>query len=383
MTALSALQMEPHDTGRAWIEINREALRQNVEALRALLPPRCELMVVVKANAYGHGALPVARELNRLGVRAFGVATIAEAVELRKGGICGELLILGYTPPEDFPLLAAWDLTQSVISCEYAKLLNRFGGKINVHLCIDTGMHRCGERCENIRQIQSVFHMQHLRVTGLFSHLCTADTMKPEDQAYARAQGQAFWQTLHRLEADGCRCGKKHLLASYGVLNYPEFGGDYARIGIALYGLQSRQSDSPRHALPLRPVLSLKARVAMLKKLHAGEGAGYCLHDIASSERTIAVVTIGYADGLPRCLSDARGSVLIRGKRAPIVGLICMDQTLVDVTDIPETCCGDPVTLIGESGSQRITAYELSDLAHTITNELLSRMGSRLPRIVV
>lgn len=383
MMTLSDLEMEPHDTGRAWIEISRQAIRQNVEALRALLPPRCELMAVVKANAYGHGALPVARELKQLDVRAFCVATIAEAVELRKGGICGELLILGYTPPEDFPLLVTWNLTQSVISYEYAQILNRFGREINVHLCVDTGMHRCGERCENLRQIQSVFHMRHLRVTGIFSHLCTADTTNPVDQAYVRAQNHAFRQTLRLLEQDGYCCGKKHLLASYGALNYPEFGGDYARLGIALYGLQSKKSDAPGHPLPLRPVLSLKARVAMLKKLHTGEGAGYGLHYTAASERTIAVVTIGYADGLPRSLSNARGAVLIRGKRAPIVGLICMDQTLVDVTDIPETCCGDPVVLIGESGNQRITAYELSDLAHTITNELLSCMGSRLPRIVV
>ena len=166
-------------------------------------------------------------------------------------------------------------------------------------------------------------------------------------------------------------------------MNYPEFGGDYARVGIALYGLQSRQSDASRHSLPLQPVLSLKARVAMLKKLRTGEGAGYGLHYTATSERTIAVVTIGYADGFPRSLSNSRGSVLIRGKKAPIVGRICMDQTLVDVTDIPETCCGDLVVLIGESGNQRITAYELCNLTHTITNELLSRMGNRLPRIVV
>lgn len=380
---LSDLQMKPHETGRAWIEISRQAIRQNIEALRAVLPTRCELMAVVKANAYGHGALPMARELNRLGVRAFCVATIAEAVELRKGGICGELLILGYTPPEDFPLLVTWNLTQSVISYEYAEILNRFDAKINVHLCIDTGMHRCGERCENIQRIQSVFHMRHLRVTGIYSHLCTADTMKPMDQSYACAQNQAFQQTLHRLEQDGYFCGKKHLLASYVALNYPEFGGDYARVGIALYGLQSRQSDASRHSLPLQPVLSLKARVAMLKKLRTGEGAGYGLHYTATSERTIAVVTIGYADGFPRSLSNSRGSVLIRGKKAPIVGRICMDQTLVDVTDIPETCCGDLVVLIGESGNQRITAYELCNLTHTITNELLSRMGNRLPRIVV
>ena len=177
------------DTGRAWIEIRRDALRQNVVALRTLLPPRCELMPALKANAYGHGALPVARELNCLGVRAFCVATVGEGMELRQGGVEGLILVLGYTPPEDFALLLAWDLTQAAVDCEYAKMLAHFGRGIQTHLAIDTGMHRCGERWEQMDALCEVLRSKRLRATGAFTHLCAADSADPEVVAYTLAQG--------------------------------------------------------------------------------------------------------------------------------------------------------------------------------------------------
>lgn len=371
------------DTGRAWIEIRRDALRQNVVALRTLLPPRCELMPALKANAYGHGALPVARELNCLGVRAFCVATVGEGMELRQGGVEGLILVLGYTPPEDFALLPAWDLTQAAIDCEYAKMLAHFGRGVQTHLAIDTGMHRCGERWEQMDALCEVLRSKRLRATGAFTHLCAADSADPEAIAYTLAQARAFADAIRALEGCGWRCAKQHLLASYGLLNYPQLGGDYARVGIALYGLLSGRNDFVRHPLPLTPVLSLKARIALLKTLRDGEHAGYGLEYAAHGERTIAVLPIGYADGLPRDLSCGRGHVLLHGRKAPIVGRVCMDQTLVDVTDIPETRRGDAAAVIGRSGEQEIAAYDLSEAGNTITNEWLSRLGARLPRIVV
>lgn len=379
----SRVRKKPFETGRAWIELDRENLRQNVEALRELLPQGCRLMPAVKANAYGHGAVLISRELNRLGVRSFCVATVSEGVELRRGGVQGEILILNYTHPEQFSLLRRYRLTQTVVDSSYAQLLNQYGRKMKVHLKIDTGMHRLGERAERIDALCGVFSCKNLMVTGAYTHLCCADTNAPEDRKYTEMQGKAFRQVISELEKRGHSCGKVHLLASYGLLNYPKLAGDYARVGIALYGVLSNRADLERCPIPLRPALSLKARVALTKKLRAGEGAGYGLQHVAQQEETIAVLTIGYADGLPRALSCGRGKALLHGAEAPIIGRICMDQTLVDVTGIPNVKAGDIAVIIGSSGQREITVYDLAEASGTITNELLSRLGGRLNRIML
>lgn len=379
----SRLHRQPFETGRAWIELDRENLRQNVIALRQRLPQGCQLMSAVKANAYGHGAVLISRELNRLGVRAFCVATVSEGIELRRGGVKGEILILGYTHPEQFPLLRRYRLTQTVVDSSYAHLLNTYGRKIKVHLKIDTGMHRLGERAEKIDEICGVFRCKNLAVTGAYTHLCSADTVSSSDQTLTREQGEAFAQVLADLRERGCSPGKVHLLASYGLLNYPELAGDYARVGIALYGVLSNRADLDNCPLPLRPVLSVKARVALTKDLYAGEGAGYGLQHVAQHDQKIAVLTIGYADGIPRALSCGHGTVLLHGAQAPIIGRVCMDLTLVDITDIPDVKTGDIATIIGASGQREITVYDLAEEAGTITNELLSRLGGRLNRIML
>ena len=186
-----------------------------------------------------------------------------------------------------------------------------------------------------------------------------------------------------RWDQRGLNCGKIHLLSSDGLLQYPELAGDYARVGIALYGVLSQGADMESCRIDLRPVLSVKARVALVKDLYAGETAGYGLGYIAESNRKIAVLSIGYADGIPRDLSCGKGRVLIAGSEAPIIGLICMDQLLVDVTDIPDAAAGDTAVLIGTSGSRQITACDLAEQTGTITNEILSRLGNRLNRIII
>jgi serine/alanine racemase len=369
--------------GRAWIELDHDALRHNVEALRGLLPDGCELMPAVKANAYGHGAVPVARELNRLGVGAFCVASAEEGAELREHGVRGEILILGYTHPKRLPLLGRHDLTQTVIDLPYAKLLNAYGRNIKAHIAVDTGMHRLGEPWENIENIAAMFRLPNLRIEGICTHLCADETKSPEDKAFTLAQGQAFRRVLSQLEARGCVCPRAHLLASYGLLNYPCLGGDYARVGIALYGVLSTRSDSEHCALALRPVLSVRARVAAVKALRKGESAGYGLQFVAEEDSRIAVLAIGYADGLPRALSCGVGTVLLRGRRAPIVGRICMDQTLVDVSAIPDVRAGDAAVIIGRSDDAEITACDLAEQAGTISNEILSRLGERLERQMI
>jgi len=380
---LETIPKRPPCTDRAWIALDMNNLRKNISALKELTPQGCELMPAVKANAYGHGAVLISKELNRLGVKSFCVASISEGIELRRNGVKGEILILGYTHPEQFPMLWKYRLTQAVIDCSYAQLLNSYGKKLKVHIKIDTGMHRLGERVEHLDEICHIFDYNNLVVEGVFTHLCSAETKTGSDMEYTVAQATAFRQVISDLDKRGYSYGKVHLLASYGLFNYPEYAGDYVRIGIALYGVLSNRADLQNCPIKLHPVLSLKARVALVKDLYASEAAGYGLQYVANSHRRIAVLSIGYADGIPRALSCGNGSILINGKKAPIIGRICMDQMLVDVTDIQDVKSGDIAVLIGKSGQQEITAYDLAEESATITNELLSRLGSRLVRIEV
>ena len=368
---------------RAWIEVDRAALAHNAEVLSALLPDECKLMPAVKANAYGHGMTIVAGELNRLGVRAFCVACADEGVELRKSGIVGEVLILGYTHPAEFPLLRKYDLSQTVVDFDYAKELESYGKKISVHIGIDTGMHRLGISCGDTDAIERIFEMKNLNVRGVFSHMCMADGGDEESRSFSKQQVTRFLKTVEELKSRGIDCGKLHVLPSYGVLNYPEFAGDYARVGIALYGLKSARGDYDCSGAELMPVLSLKARVASVRELKTGESAGYGLAFTAERDSKIAAITIGYADGYPRGLSCGVGYMLINGQRAPIAGRICMDQTIVDVTDIDSVHPGDIAVVIGRSGDVEVSAYDLAEQTGTITNEIFSRLGSRLKRFMV
>ncbi len=368
-------------TDRAWIELDMGNLRHNCEALRKLMPEKCRLMPAVKANAYGHGAVPVARELNAIGVKDFCVATVKEGVALRKNGIKGRILILGYSHPECFLLLKKHRLTQTVLDNEYAKILNDYGSLIHVHIGIDTGMHRLGERCENIENIIEIFKYKNLVIDGMFTHLCAADSMEQSFSEYTNAQIMLFYSVVNRIEAEGLKCPKLHIQSSYGVMNYPELKCDYARVGIALYGLLSTKEDTEKCSADLRPVLSVKARISVVKNLSAGEFVGYGMAFSAPCDMTIAILSIGYADGIPRSLSCGRGSVLIAGRKVPIVGRICMDQMSVDVTGILNVRQNDVAIIIGEYGEEQITIGEVAEQSNTISNEILSRLGGRLNRV--
>lgn len=369
--------------GRAWIELDRKALAHNVQVLQSLLPPHCALMPVVKANAYGHGAVLISQALYDLGIRAFSVAALSEGIQLRSAGLLGEILVLGYTPPEEAPLLHRWDLTQTAVSPDHAGRLSAMGVPLQVHLKLDTGMHRLGGDCGDLEALRSVFSLPNLQVTGVFSHLCTADSQTPAHRAFAQAQGALFHQTVERLRAMGCSIPQTHLLASYGMVNNPELGGSFARPGISLYGTWSSKGDWLSRPVDLRPVLSLKARVSHVHHLPPNASAGYGQQFTAQRETRLAVATIGYADGLPRCLSNGVGGALLHGFKAPIAGRICMDQTLLDVTDLPPVAPGDEVVFLGQSGSLTISALDLAEQAGTITNEIFTSLGSRLNRFFV
>lgn len=374
-------QAFPRD--RAWIEVELGALERNVAFLRSKLPPTCRLMPAVKADAYGHGAVLISKELQRLGVDAFCVACVQEGVQLRRARIKGEILVLGYTHPAQLDLLRRYRLTQAVVDEAYGEQLHAYGKRLHVHIAIDTGMHRLGMDSREMEEICRLFQMENLSVDGLFTHLAVSDGQDAAAQAFTRRQGRALEAVIAELKRRGIPCPKVHTQASYGVLNYPELAGDYARVGIALYGLLSTQEDTAKWRGALQPVLSLKARVASIRWIEAGESAGYGLDFAAPRPMKIAVLSIGYADGLPRALSYGVGAALIGGKRTPIVGRVCMDQTLVDVSEVPEVALGDIAVLIGSSGGQVITACDLAEQSGTITNEILSRMGARLERILV
>ena len=370
--------MPPPRDSRAWREVDADALRHNVQVLQYAAGANCRLMAVVKADAYGHGARQCARILQRAGVRDFAVACLSEGIALRKAGIRGNLLVLGWTDPKLAPLLSRWRLTQAVISVEHGQALAAQGCRVRVHLALDTGMHRVGIPAGDTAALAGLCRLPGLQVKGVFSHLCVSDELTPESEAYTRRQADAFRTAVEMLHRAGIQPGDIHLLASYGIWNYPEYHFDLVRAGIALYGVQSDAS-ATRRKLDLQPVLALKARIAHIEWLDTGETAGYGRAFTAPRPTLLAVAAIGYADGLPRHLPERGGRVLVRGVSCPMVGRMCMDQLLVDVTQAPQTAIGDVVTLIGCEGGASISAEEVAQRCGTITNELLSRLGTRLP----
>lgn len=366
---------------RAWAEINLVSLRHNVKVLREALPAGCRIMAVVKANAYGHGAAVISGDLNRIGIDAFAVATIDEAIHLRQKGIKGEILILGYTPAARAAQLSRYHLMQAVVDLEHARELNRWGKPLRVHIKVDTGMNRLGENYRHVAEISAIFDCENLKVAGIFTHLCVADNREEPDAAFTNRQIQNFYTLLEELKAEQIPIPPIHIQSSYGVLNYPELQCGYARIGIALYGVLSTDAAPTKCYLDLKPVLALKSKVVLVRTIAAGESVGYGREFAAQKETRIAVISIGYADGVPRSLAPGKSQVLIQGRRAPIIGRICMDQLMADVSGCPGIKRGDIVTLIGRDGGEEITAEQAAANAGTITNELLSRLSERLARV--
>lgn len=363
---------------RAWIEIDINNLEHNVKILKEAMPKDCELMAVVKAEAYGHGAFQVSTHLSQMGIRAFAVATIDEGIALRRYGVLGEILIFGYTNPERAKELHKYNLTQSLIDFDYANSLCKQKISIKTHIKIDTGMHRLGFDMGEVENIVKIFQTKYLKVEGIYTHLCASDNLADEDICFTKKQISNFYQLLETLTKSGIKLPKTHIQSSYGLLNYPELSCDYVRAGISLYGVLSSSSDKTKLQLDLRPVLSLKSKVILIREVKKGESVGYSKAFVAERDSTIAILPIGYADGFPRTLSGGRGSVLIGGRFAPVIGRVCMDQLAVDITDIPSTIVGDIVILIGEEENKKISVSEAAYCASTISNELLSRMGGRL-----
>lgn len=370
-----------------WLEIDLSAIRNNIYQLKKIVDKQCEIMSVVKANAYGHGAVRVAQTALDAGTKRLAVAALCEAVELRNAGIDAPILVLGYTPPWQFHqaiadnvMLTMYDL-QSVAELDYAAArTNRFA---TVHVKVNTGMNRLGiERHAAISFMTELRSYSHIRVEGIYTHFATADEI---DKGFANIQFQQFTKVLAELRAAALCPPVAHAANSAATLTMPQTHLHMVRPGIATYGLHP---DTTKTRLPttFRPALSWKALVVQTRELQSGESISYGREFITDRPMRVAVIPVGYADGFPRA-PHHWGSVLINGQAAPILGRVCMDQTIVDVTAIVtpngEVRQGDEVVLIGRQGAAELSADTIGQRLGTINYDVVSRILARVPRIYV
>ena len=371
---------------RAWVEVNTAAIQSNVRALQRHIGPATQLMAVVKADAYGHGALPVARAALEAGAACFGVATLAEGVQLRRAGISAPVLVLGnLTQPEELRSCLRWQLMPTLSSMREALLCQNLasgsGRTMAVQLKLDTGMARLGaDWQEGPRLVAALRGMEAIELAGIYSHLACADAAPEEDDGLNALQQQRFESVLASLAEQGLPAGCRHLANSAGTLRGHRQHYDLVRVGLALYG----QPPAPHLAgvVSLRPALQIHARVTLLRQVGAGVGVSYGHRFRTSRPSRLAVVSIGYADGVPRQLSN-RMDVLFDGRRLPQVGAITMDQLVIDATESPKIEVGSMVTLLGEQGEDSISPLDWSERCGTIPWEILCGFKHRLPRLAV
>lgn len=370
-----------------WAAIDCSAIRHNFHLIRSHVEKSVKIMAVIKADAYGHGATPVARLLAREGADAFGVARLCEAQQLRKDGILQPILIFGYTPPGNASILAADDIIQTVHSLEYAKALHcaaqAAGCRIRIHIKIDTGMGRLGFLAKGnggkvllAEVLQLLASCNTLLIEGIFTHFASSDAAVLDN---AHRQLKLFKATLDDSSLNSLPDGLcVHAANSAATMVMPEAHFDMVRPGIVLYGLHP-STEMKTSAFDLRPAMSIKARIASVKHVPKGFSVSYGHSYVTTKETVIAAIPIGYADGYPRLLSS-RGSMLVHGIRANVIGRVCMDQVMLDVGHIPDVHESDEVVILGQQGENEITADELGQATDTINYEVVSRILARVPR---
>ncbi|MBP3267281.1 MAG: alanine racemase [Ruminococcus sp.] len=371
---------------RAWAEISLPQLRKNVEIIRSLNSDKTEIMAVVKADAYGHGDEHIVRCLaNDCGIRYFAVSNLDEAIAVRKFAPQGEILILGYTPPEYAHEISMYNIIQGVVSTEYAEaLVQNTPQPIRCHIKIDTGMGRIGLKHDTPQQcaaeIAEMMKIDKLSVEGIYTHFAVADSDDPDNIAYTDKQEKFITDTYDVLAAQGIKLPHLHFMNSAATCYRNSERSTLSRAGIILYGLHPDVSlDIPEG---LEPLMELKAVISHVKTVNKGDCISYGRTFRADREMRIATVTIGYADGYSRLLSS-KGEILVHGRRCKITGRVCMDQLMIDVSDVPEAKAGDIVTLIGKEGNDRITADDLAQIYGTIGYEVVCGISKRVPRIYI
>ena len=360
---------------RTWAQIDLSALEHNYRALREQLEPGCKFLGVVKANAYGHGAVPVAKKLEQLGADYLAVACLDEAIELRESGIGLPILILGVTPPEYTDELLRYDITQAVgdleTAREYSEKADGLGKRLKVHIKVDTGMSRLGFFWETAaEEAAGLAELKGLELEGIFTHCAVADS----EEDFTMEQFDRFLRVTQGLEKKGVKIPIRHCAASAAMLNYPCMHLDMVRAGIILYG-HFPEVDM-EYLCDLRPVMTLKTRIAAIRQLPAGVTVSYGRTARLDKPATLAVLPIGYADGFHRVAN--RGAVIIRDRACPIVGRVCMDLCMVDVTGMDDLTPGEEVIVFGSEG---VTVEDVAARIGTIQYETLCAVSRRVPRV--
>lgn len=371
--------MEPYL--RTWCEVDLRAIRQNMINIRKKAGQGSKVMAVIKADGYGHGAAEIGQYIYDE-ADYFGVATIEEAVELREAGIDKPILVLGYTSPSLYGQNLKYDVEQTVYTMEAAEKMSeeavKSGRTARIHIALDTGMTRIGVSPDEkgLAFVQAVQRLPGISVVGLFSHLSCADMA---DKTYTREQLARFDFFVELLEKNHISIPVKHVCNSAGIMEFDDHRYDMVRAGIILYGLYPSE-EVRKEALELAPAMEWKTHVVNIMEPEMNRGISYGATYVTDHPCRIATISIGYADGYPRSLSN-KGWVLIHGKKAPIVGRVCMDQTMVDITDIPDVKMEDVVTLIGRDGEERISVEDMADLSGSFNYEFVCDVGQRVKRI--
>jgi len=366
------------DIERTTAIISLGKIWDNCKIIKSIISPQCHIMAVVKANAYGHGSVVVAKYLEKKGINLFFVACLSEAIELRQAGIEGEILIHCPSDIRKMHLLWKYNLTQTVATYRYAKILNELGKPIKIHLKIDTGMSRIGFYCHynediniTLHEIKKVSKLPNIKVCGVFTHFAESDN---DNRSFTEKQFSNYTRITHELMIAGVDLGIRHCCNSTAIIKYPHMHLDMVRPGIMLYGLVPVKT-----LLPFKPSMELKSVIVQINDLNLGDTVSYGRTYLVQKNKKIAIVAIGYADGYFRLLSN-KDSVLVKGQRAPIVGRICMDTCMIDVTDI-NVATGDVVTIFGKDNGQFKEITEMSDIIGTINYELLCAVNKRVRRV--
>ena len=376
--------MLPNYNLRTWAEIDLDAIDANFESLSSHLPEGMKKLAVVKADAYGHGAVFVAKLLADR-VDYFGVARADEAVELRRAGIQNtKILILGHTAPFHYSVLFKYDLIPTIYSLAEAEELSKcamsYGQTINIHIALNTGMSRIGFEADddNVDTVCRVASLPGINVDGIFSHFADADGSSTE---FTELQLERYRRFTEELARRGVTSPVRHLFNSAAILRLaPEF--DMVREGICLYGLSPSDEIDRELTCALRPAMSLRSEVIHIHEIEPGTPVSYGLKFVAEKRTKVATVCAGYADGVPRLLSN-RGYVILNGRRAKILGNVCMDQFMCDITDIPDVKVGTVVTVFGRDGDEYVSADEVASIASTISYEIICAISKRVPRVYI
>ena len=376
------------DKLRCWLEINLSYLKNNIESIKTIISDDLDIIAVVKANGYGLGALNIAKYLSSIGIKYFAVATLEEALELRvRGNIKEDIIILSWTAPSEKGTLIKYDLTQSLIDFEYAKKLNDLPGVVKCHIKIDTGMNRFGQTVNDIENIREIYTYKNLKILGIYSHLCRVREFGEEPDNFTKMQLENFNIIIEQLEKEGINVGLKHIMNSFGILRFNDKKYDLVRPGLLMYGVSpdpnNQEIDKLLDENNFKPVASLKCKVMTIKIIEEGEKVGYNSKFIAQEKTKIATISIGYADGLSFASSRNEFRVIIKGYLCPVIGNVCMDNTIVKIpldSDIQE---GDIATLFGyaDDGDEHLNHKEFLTKSGAPIGETFARLGQRITRI--